>query len=81
MYDVKYKGEEVRDVKVEGGGIVFMSKVPKKGDGGGCFTAESEVSSLPQGVAAIATVTLGGKSRRHWATKEEALRAFGIKEE
>jgi len=70
----------VRDVELDGGKVDFTSKVPVS-SGKGWFTAESEISSLPQGVAVIATITPGDKSRGNWATKEAALKALGINEE
>jgi len=51
VYDIKYKGKEGRVVEVqvkknEKGGIVFVSNIPKMGDGEGWFSTKAEDSSL-----------------------------------
>ena len=65
----------------KGKGVDFTSKVGKHNDGSSWFPAKAKGSSLPPGVAAIATVTPGSKSSGTWVTLEEAKKALGIKED
>ena len=80
-WDPKFRSKREAVVEMEvgkRGGVIFTSNIPEKEVGEGWFSTKAEGSSLPQEVAAIATVTPGGSSRRIWATKEEALKALGI---
>ena len=65
----------------KGKGVDFTSKVGKHNDGSSWFPAKAKGTSLPPGVAAIATVTPGSKSSGTWATLEEAKKALGIKDD
>jgi len=78
VWDKGFKWKEERTVKMERGGVIFKSSILEKKFGEGWFSTKAEDSPLPQEVAAIATVTPGGNSKKTWVTKEEALRALGI---
>jgi len=71
---------EKRGVKVEGeDGVTFTSKVGKGNDDRSGWFSNKPVGPLfPPPVAAIATVTPGGKKRGARATKEEVLAALVI---
>ena len=59
-------------------GVVFTSEVKPVSDRSSWFPTSTESSSLFPVVPPIASGTIGGKSRRIYATEEEALRAAGL---
>ena len=61
-------------------GVTFTTKVKEGNDGGSWFPKEPVGPLFPPVVAAIATVTPGGKKRGTWATKEDLLKALGMDE-
>ena len=72
--DAKKKVEE--EMKKEG--VDFTSEVKVDNGGKSWFPTKAENSSLFPEVPSIASGTTGDKSNRVFATKEEALKAFGL---
>ena len=70
--------EKELKVNTPSSGVVFTSEVKPVVDGSGWFPKSAESSSLSPVVTPIASGTIGYKSRRIYATKEEALKAAGI---
>jgi len=71
-------GDEDKGASGGRDGVTFTSKVGKGNDGSSWFPNKPVGPRFPPGVAAIGTVTPGGKKHGAGATKEEALAAAGL---
>ena len=75
--DRKQKEKEIA-VETPKSGVVFTSVVKPVSDGSSWFPTNAGGSSLFPVVPPIASGTIGNKSRRTYATEEEALKAAGF---